>query len=261
MLPTFPHALAPSFLTLLARLTMTPIARLEGVRVPTREPYTPGSHDRRDSQTGSGRVRATPRDDRARPALLNPQQKPWKSRLSKPYRPRLCSANVLATPRQSSPVHTARTHWETASVSARLVSSPCSMFTFMCNARVHVHVGGSCRVKSAEVNGLAVNPRWDGTSIGMHCAAVSTHLRQDRTALDERRQSRSSIINNNSKPYRRRPPCRPQTLPVPEVAMPPPAWGAEASEHKANLMPSALRNPPGGDSSTRHTLYDPCHPR
>lgn len=192
-----------------------------------------------------------------------------------PSSPLLCQCLGYASPIIASPHR--KDALETASVSARLgvhtvpdvvVHVPgvksmfMFMFTFMCNARVHVHVGGSCRVMSAEVNGLAVNPRWDGTSTGMHCAAVSTHLRQDRTALDERRQSRSSIIiNNNNKPYRPRPPCRPQTLPVPEVAMPPPAWGAEASEHKANLMPPALRNPPGGDSSTRHTLYDPCHPR
>lgn len=31
---------------------------------------------------------------------------------------------------------------------------------------------GSCRVMSAEVNGPAVNPRWDGMSIGMHWDAL-----------------------------------------------------------------------------------------
>lgn len=45
---------APSFLMFLARLTMTPIARLEGIRTPhTGTLYsTPGSHDRRESLTG-----------------------------------------------------------------------------------------------------------------------------------------------------------------------------------------------------------------
>lgn len=51
---------------------------------------------------------------------------------------------------------------------------------------------GSCRVMSAEVNGHAVNPRWDGMSIGMHCAAVSTHLRQDSIG----RKTSESIIQH-----------------------------------------------------------------
>lgn len=63
------------------------------------------------------------------------------------------------------------------------------MFTFICMCLSIVM--GSCRVMSAEVNGPAINTRWDGMSIGMHCAAVSTHLRQDGIG----RKTSESIIH------------------------------------------------------------------
>lgn len=182
----FCHALAPSF----ARLKMTPVALLEGIRLPTREPYTPGSHDRRDRQARSslGRKHATRRDE-ARPALR---------RLSKPNRPHVCSANVLAAladHRQPTPPgrigNCKRVCAGVHTVPDRHLHVPgvMSMFTFMCMCLSIVT--GSCRVMSAEVNGPAINPRWDGMSIGMHCAAVSTHLRQDSIG----RKTSESIIH------------------------------------------------------------------
>lgn len=91
---------------------------------------------------------------------------------------------------------------ETAGVSARAgvhtvpdrpfhVPGVMFKFTFMCMCLCLSILMGSCRVMSTEVNGPAINPRWDGMSIGMHCAAVSTHLRQDGIG----RKTSESIIH------------------------------------------------------------------
>lgn len=104
----FPHALAPSSLNFHARLAMTPTASLEGVRLPRREPYTHGRHDRRDSQTRSalGRVHRRRRDE-ARPALPKPSAGSLEEPVVKTMPPSpMLSANVLATladHRQSTP--------------------------------------------------------------------------------------------------------------------------------------------------------------
>lgn len=88
---------------------------------------------------------------------------------------------------------------ETESVSARacvhavpdvLVHVPGVMFIFTIMSMSDM---GSCRVMSAEVNGLAVNTRWDGMSIGMHCAAVSTRLGRDGIG----RKTSESIIQQH----------------------------------------------------------------
>lgn len=127
-----------------------------------------------------------------------------------------------------------------------------SILTFMCNAHgwgfVSCHVSRSQWALPSPTMGW--HEHWDALCRGVDSSWTARHWTTD-VRVDH--PATTSLCSS-------RPP-RPQTLPVPEVTMPPPAWGTEASEPKANLMPSALRNPPGGDSSTRHTLHDPCHPR
>ena len=111
----------------------------------------------------------------------------------------------------------------------------------------------SCQPKSMALpsSTMGWHEHWDALCCGINSSSTRRHWTKD-VRIDH-----PPTLSLDSP----RPPRRPQTLPVPEVAMPPPAWGTEASEHKANLMPSALRNPPVVDSSTRQTLYDPCRPR
>lgn len=183
-------------------------------------------------------------------------QEPWKSRPSKPYRPHLCAANVLAHARRSSPVHTARTHWKLQGATARAGLHTCPVSCPSSRSCAMPMDGGfvSCHVSRSQwalpSPTMGWHEHWDALCRGVDSSCTGRHWTKD-VRVDH--PATTSLCSS-------RPP-RPQTLPVPEVAMPPPAWGTEASEPKANLMPSALRNPPGGDSSTRYTLHDPCRPR
>lgn len=227
---------------------MTLIARLENIRQPHNEPYADGSLDGRDST-----LLCSTQVDVEEPAVQT-------------IPPSALLCQCLGRSRRSSPVHTATQgrHWKlhaclcltfplTCLVSCSS-SPPCPHVPHVCYGvgAVSCHVSRSQWALPSPTMGW--HEHWDAL-----CTAVSTPSWTGRHWTKDVRIRHPSNVKPQQ-PAPALPPRRPQTLPVPEVAMPPPAWGTEASEHKANLMPSGLRNPPGGDSSTRHTLYPPPLP-
>lgn len=127
-----------------------------------------------------------------------------------PSSPLLCQC--LGQARRSSPVHTARTHWKLEACLRGRACTPCLTLSFTClRARCHAHAHHvrfhvnapiygfvSCHVSRSQwpcrQPTMGWHEHWDALGcIGMHCAAVSTHLAQDSIG----RKTSESIIQQH----------------------------------------------------------------
>ena len=152
----------PSFHTCLPRTAGDDTDCLFGkYQTPQTEPYTDDSHDGRDSQTrlALGRLVAHNTCRRGTACIA---QSPAGALEQQTIPPSALLCQCLGHARRSSPVHSARARWKLQACLRGRACTLCltflvhvpgvtSIFTFMSMSNM-----GSCRVMSAEVNGLAV---------------------------------------------------------------------------------------------------------